>query len=191
MQSIDLEAEEDLFALAVFKERAISSTVFVEAHWSIILTEKLVPRLAAGMQDCWGRARNHDGMERLVAHDSLSLSDDAWLRSIQSPDFETDLNGLGKHQHNSKVGTASPAGCTRTYQVGKVVEDGGAFGFRSFNLRGHKLREILVVVFHDFIEAHALLWSAFLLAFACTLSSVRFASRVQDDLGRHLEKRSG
>jgi hypothetical protein len=183
VQSIDLETEEDLFALTVFKERAISSTAFVEAHWSIILTEKLVSRLAACMQGCWGRARNHDGMERLVAGDSLSLSDDAWLRGIQSPDFETDLNGLEKDQLNSKVGTASPAACTRTYQVGKVVKDLRAIGFRSFNLRGHKLTELLVVVFRAFIEGHALLRAAFLLAFACILSSLRFATRVQDVLG--------
>jgi hypothetical protein len=49
VQSIDLEAEEDLFALAVFKERSIASTVFVEADWIIILAKELVPGLAAGM----------------------------------------------------------------------------------------------------------------------------------------------
>jgi hypothetical protein len=109
VQSIDLEAEEELFALAVFKERTIASTAFVEADWIIILAKELVPRLAAGMQDCWCGARNHDSMERLVARDSLSLSDDAWLRGIQSPDLKTYLNGLEKYQPYSKVGTSCPA----------------------------------------------------------------------------------
>jgi hypothetical protein len=109
VQSIDLEAEEELFALAVFKERTIASTAFVEADWIIILAKELVPRLAAGMQDRWGGARNHDSMERLVARDSLSLSDDAWLRGIQSPDLKTYLNGLEKCQPYSKVGTSCPA----------------------------------------------------------------------------------
>lgn len=119
MQSIDLEAEEELFALAVFKERTIASTAFVEADWIIILAKELVPELAAGMQDCWGGARNHDSMERLVARDSLSLSDDAWLRGIQSPDLKTYLNRLEKYQPYSKVRTSCPAEYRQRTKLGK------------------------------------------------------------------------
>jgi hypothetical protein len=186
VQSIDLEAEEDLFALTVFKERAIASTIFIEADWSVILANPLVPGLAAGMQNSWGWARNHNGMERLVARDSLSLSDDARLRRTQSPDLETDLDGLEKHQIYSKLEPLVQQDVQRTHQLGEIVEDLGAIGFRNFNLRGHKLTVLLGVARQGLFEGLALLEAAFATAFACSLRLTRAS-----DLGRHLEKRSG
>jgi hypothetical protein len=94
VQSIDLEREEDFFATAVFKERAVAWTVSI--NWVIVSADELVSGFLAAMKDGWGRARHHNCMKGLITVERLKLGDDARFWRVESPDLQTEFGKLDK-----------------------------------------------------------------------------------------------
>ena len=94
VQSIDLEREEDLFAIAVFKEWAVAWTVCINRI--VVSADELVSGFFAAMKDGWRRTRHHDCMKGLITIKRLKLGDDARFGGVESPDFQTKFEWLGE-----------------------------------------------------------------------------------------------